>query len=103
MPAVEDFIESFDQLRGIRWVVLTDRQGLVIASALHREARPPHPSLMCWPLQATGLGKWIASALQNRNNPDFLKRIRRQVFELAEMYPLYAERRAKHEAASVSR
>ncbi len=49
------------------------------------------------------IGKWIASALQNRNNPDFLKRIRQQVFELAEMYPLYAERRAKHEAASVSR
>jgi glycine hydroxymethyltransferase len=43
------------------------------------------------------IGKWIASALQNRSNPDFLKRIRQQVFELAEMFPLYAERRAKHQ------
>jgi glycine hydroxymethyltransferase len=44
------------------------------------------------------IGKWISSALQNRSNPDFLKRIRQQVFELAEAFPLYAERRAKHEA-----
>jgi glycine hydroxymethyltransferase len=43
------------------------------------------------------IGKWISSALQNRSNPDFLKRIRQQVFELAEMFPLYAERRAKHQ------
>jgi glycine hydroxymethyltransferase len=43
------------------------------------------------------IGKWIASALQNRSNTDVLKRIRQQVFELAEMFPLYAERRAKHQ------
>jgi glycine hydroxymethyltransferase len=46
------------------------------------------------------IGKWIASALQNRSNPDFLKRIRQQVFELCEMFPLYAERRAKHEVVA---
>ena len=43
------------------------------------------------------IGKWIASALQNRSNADYLKRIRQQVFELAEMFPLYSERRAKHQ------
>jgi glycine hydroxymethyltransferase len=48
------------------------------------------------------IGKWISSALQNRSNPDFLKRIRQQVFELAEMFPLYAERRAKHQIAVTS-
>jgi len=48
------------------------------------------------------IGKWIASTLQNRSNPDFLKRIRQQVFELAEMFPLYAERRAKHQIAVTS-
>ena len=48
------------------------------------------------------IGKWIASTLQNRSNPDFLKRIRQQVFDLAEMFPLYAERRAKHQIAVTS-
>jgi glycine hydroxymethyltransferase len=48
------------------------------------------------------IGKWIASALQNRSNADYLKRIRQQVFELAEMFPLYAERRAKHQVPVTS-
>jgi glycine hydroxymethyltransferase len=39
------------------------------------------------------VGKWIASALRERTNPDMLKRIRQQVFEMAEMFPLYKERR----------
>ena len=39
------------------------------------------------------VGKWIASALRERANPDMLKRIRQQVFELAETFPLYKERR----------
>src|SRR3954454_4028648 len=41
------------------------------------------------------VGKWIASALRERANPDMLKRIRQQVFEMAEMFPLYKERREK--------
>jgi glycine hydroxymethyltransferase len=39
------------------------------------------------------VGKWIASALRERTNPEMLKRIRQQVFEMAEMFPLYKERR----------
>jgi glycine hydroxymethyltransferase len=39
------------------------------------------------------VGTWIASALRERANPDMLKRIRQQVFEMAEMFPLYKERR----------
>jgi glycine hydroxymethyltransferase len=32
---------------------------------------------------------WIASALENRNNPDKLRAIRGQVAELADQFPLY--------------
>jgi glycine hydroxymethyltransferase len=39
------------------------------------------------------IGKWISTALHNRMNPDMLKRIRQQVFEMSEMFPLYRERR----------
>jgi glycine hydroxymethyltransferase len=39
------------------------------------------------------IGKWISTALHNRTNPDMLKRIRQQVFEMSEMFPLYRERR----------
>jgi glycine hydroxymethyltransferase len=35
------------------------------------------------------VGKWIAEALQERANPQALRRIRGQVFELAEQFPLY--------------
>jgi hypothetical protein len=59
---VNEFLESFAQLAGVRWAVVADRTGVVIASALHRDARPPHASLFCWPVQATGLGSWIAAA-----------------------------------------
>ena len=40
------------------------------------------------------VGRWIAEALYHRSEPDVLKRIRKEVFEVAEAFPLYAERRA---------
>ncbi len=40
------------------------------------------------------VGIWIAEGLRHRSDADFLARIRRQVHELADAYPLYAERRA---------
>jgi len=39
------------------------------------------------------IGRWIAEALQHHSEPKVLDRIRQQVFELAEQFPLYAERR----------
>jgi glycine hydroxymethyltransferase len=44
------------------------------------------------------VGHWIVEALQHRSEPDALTRIRRQVLELAEAFPLYADRRAKAQA-----
>jgi len=44
------------------------------------------------------VGRWIADALEHRSQPDALDKIRRQVLELAEAFPLYAERRAKAQA-----
>ena len=41
------------------------------------------------------VGQWIAEALNNRTDSSVLSRIRRQVLELADAFPLYAERRAK--------
>ena len=41
------------------------------------------------------VGQWIAEALNNRIDAPVLERIRRQVLELAEAFPLYASRRAK--------
>ena len=41
------------------------------------------------------IGRWIAEALEHRFDDRALDRIRRQVFELAEQFPLYAERRAR--------
>ncbi len=35
------------------------------------------------------MGKWIVEALNERSNPQALKRIRGQVLELAEQFPLY--------------
>jgi glycine hydroxymethyltransferase len=40
------------------------------------------------------IGKWIAEALNHREDESVLKRINRQVVELAEQFPLYAKRRA---------
>ncbi len=44
------------------------------------------------------VGRWIAEVLQNRTDASVLARVRRQVLELAEAFPLYAERRAKAQA-----
>jgi glycine hydroxymethyltransferase len=41
------------------------------------------------------IGKWIAQALNNRTDAKKLADIRKQVVELCEVFPLYAERRAK--------
>ncbi len=41
------------------------------------------------------VGRWIAQALNNRSDASALSRIRREVLELADAFPLYAERRAK--------
>ena len=42
------------------------------------------------------IGKWISEALHNRTDKAVLEKIRRQVLELAEQFPLYASRRARH-------
>ncbi len=42
------------------------------------------------------VGKWVADALHHRTDKAALESIRRQVLELAEQFPLYASRRAKH-------
>src|SRR5712691_1687956 len=44
------------------------------------------------------IGRWIAEALHHRNDAAALAKIRKQVLELAEEFPLYAERRAKAQA-----
>ena len=41
------------------------------------------------------IGKWISDALRHRTEPDKLARVRKQVNELADSFPLYPERRAK--------
>ena len=44
------------------------------------------------------VGRWISEALQHRTDSAVLGKIRRQVLELAESFPLYADRRAKVQA-----
>ena len=44
------------------------------------------------------IGHWIAEALNQRTDAAALAKIRKQVLELAEEFPLYAERRAKAQA-----
>jgi len=41
------------------------------------------------------IGHWISEALNHRTDAQVLSRIRKEVFELAEAFPLYPERRAK--------
>jgi glycine hydroxymethyltransferase len=41
------------------------------------------------------IAKWIAKALNNRTDAKQLADIRKQVVELCEAFPLYAERRAR--------
>jgi glycine hydroxymethyltransferase len=44
------------------------------------------------------IAHWIAEALHHRTDAAALNKIRKQVMELAEEFPLYAERRAKAQA-----
>jgi glycine hydroxymethyltransferase len=44
------------------------------------------------------IGQWIAEVLDHRNDTSVLGKIRRQVLDLAEAFPLYAERRARVQA-----
>ena len=44
------------------------------------------------------VGRWISEALHHRKEAEVLGKIRRQVLELAEAFPLYADRRAKAHA-----
>jgi glycine hydroxymethyltransferase len=41
------------------------------------------------------IAKWIAQALNDRTDAKRLAEIRKQVLELCEAFPLYAERRAR--------
>ncbi len=45
------------------------------------------------------IARWIADALHHRTEADRLARIRHQVLEMANLYPLYSERRARAGAA----
>jgi glycine hydroxymethyltransferase len=59
------------------------------------------PALTTRGMQETEMrqvGRWIAEALQNRTDTVALAKIRRQVLNLAEAFPLYAERRARAQA-----
>jgi glycine hydroxymethyltransferase len=47
------------------------------------------------------IGKWIAEALLQRHEAAVLEKIRRQVLDLTEAFPLYAERRARAQAEVV--
>jgi glycine hydroxymethyltransferase len=44
------------------------------------------------------IGHWISQALHNRTDAGVLAGIRKEVFDLAEAFPLYAERRARAQA-----
>jgi glycine hydroxymethyltransferase len=44
------------------------------------------------------VGRWISEVLQHRSDAAVLAKIRKQVVELAEGFPLYFERRAKAQA-----
>ena len=41
------------------------------------------------------VGHWVAEALLNRNDAAVLGKVRKQVLDLCEVFPLYADRRAK--------
>lgn len=44
------------------------------------------------------IGRWISQVLHNRSDAGLVGRVRRQVLDLAEAFPLYPERRAKTQA-----
>jgi glycine hydroxymethyltransferase len=45
--------------------------------------------------QMKQVGRWISEALQHRTDASVLRKIRKQVLDLAEAFPLYPERRVK--------
>jgi len=44
------------------------------------------------------VGRWISEALRQRADAPVLGKIRKQVLDLADAFPLYPERRAKAQA-----
>jgi glycine/serine hydroxymethyltransferase len=44
------------------------------------------------------VGRWIAEVLLHRTDTAVLSKVSKQVLELCEAFPLYAERRAKAQA-----
>jgi glycine/serine hydroxymethyltransferase len=44
------------------------------------------------------IGRWIAEVLRHRTDTAVLGNVRKQVLELCESFPLYAERRARAQA-----
>ena len=48
--------------------------------------------------EMTQIGRWIAEALLHRTDAAVLSNVRKQVLELCEAFPLYADRRAKAQA-----
>jgi glycine hydroxymethyltransferase len=46
------------------------------------------------------IGKWITDALNQRNDPQALRRIKADVLQMAEQFPLYAHRRALETVAA---
>jgi len=44
------------------------------------------------------IGRWIAEALLQRSDATVLSKVREQVLELCEAFPLYAERRNRAQA-----
>jgi len=44
------------------------------------------------------IGRWISEALHHRTDAAVLSRIRKEVLDLCEAFPLYAERRARSQA-----
>jgi glycine hydroxymethyltransferase len=48
--------------------------------------------------EMTQIGRWIAEALLHRTDAGVLSNVRKQVLELCEAFPLYADRRAKAQA-----
>ena len=44
------------------------------------------------------IGQWISEVLHHRSDASLLERVRKQVLEMAEAFPLYPERRAKAQA-----
>jgi len=44
------------------------------------------------------IGRWIAEVLEHRTDSAMLSKVKKQVLELCEAFPLYADRRAKAQA-----